>query len=86
MKVYIFTLFRRHPEQDSTRTLRMTVSSTTGKLVATTSSSSSAKVRRGEEIRRRDIRGSLILAAWQRIKDNETVCESKLLSDKIQSV
>ena len=85
MKVYIFTLFRRHPEQDSTRTLWMTVSSTTGKLVATTSSSS-AKVRRGEEMRKRDIRGSLILAAWQRTKDNETVCESKLLSDKIQSV
>ena len=53
----MFTLFRRHPEQDSTRTLWMTVSSTTGKLVAT---SSSAKVRRGEEMRKRDIRGSLI--------------------------
>ena len=53
----MFTLFRRHPEQDSTRTLWMTVSSTTGKLVAT---SSSAKVRRGEEMRKRDIRDSLI--------------------------
>ena len=79
----MFTLFRRHPEQDSTRTLWMTVSSTTGKLVAT---SSSAKVRSGEEMRKRDIRDSLILAAWQWTKDNETVCESKLLSDKIQSV
>ena len=53
----MFTLFRRHPEQDSTRTLWMMVSSTTGKLVAT---SSSAKVRRGEEMRKRDKRGNLI--------------------------
>ena len=54
----MLTLFRRHPEQDSTRTLWMTVSSTTGKLVP--ASSSSAKVRRGEERRKRESKCSRI--------------------------
>lgn len=53
----MLTLFRRHPEQDSTRTLWMTVSSTTGKLVP---ASSSAKVRRGEERRKRESKCSRI--------------------------